>query len=342
MKALKLKDARQFELVNVVKPESDGTSVIVKVHKTAICGTDIHLWDMGGHAVGWIMGHEFSGIIEDPGAREDLKKGDRVMVIPGNPCGECYYCKNNVVNKCVNQTEYVGIGLDGAYAEYVKTRPDMVVPLPEQISDEEASLIEPASVARRIAKRANIQEGESVLIAGCGIIGALTAKWARLMGAKNLVMADTNAYRRETVLKKGLADKVLDALDPKYVENAKSLTEGGIGFDKYIDCVGNQAAINTNIETVRADGHIVMAGYPTQLVPMNITQFVTKELTMSSSFAYVVDEVIEVMGAIAMKTIDLNEFITKVIKMDEVQDMFEELHSSTNSQMKVVVDVLNS
>lgn len=342
MKALRLKDANVFELVDVSKPDADGVNVIVKVHKTAICGTDVHIWDMGGHAKGWIMGHEFSGVIDDPGAREDLKKGDRVMVIPGNPCGECAYCKVGDVGKCVNQSVYVGIGLDGAFAEYVKTRPDMVVPLPDQISDEEASLIEPASVAFRAAKRANIQDGESVLIAGCGIIGAMTAKWARMMGAKNIVMADTNSYRRNVVKEKGLADEVLDALDPDYIEKAKAMTKDGLGFDKYIDCVGNQAALNTNIEVVKAYGNILMAGYPTKLIPMNITQFVTKELTMTSTFAYEVADVTEVIGAIASKKVNLNEFITKVIKLDEVQQMFEELNSPSNTQVKVVVDVLNS
>lgn len=342
MRALRLKDAKQFELVDVAKPEVDDVNVVVKVHMTAICGTDVHLWDMGGSAKGWILGHEFSGVVDHPGSREDLKKGDRVVVIPGNPCGECAYCKMGDLAKCVNQTAYVGIGLDGAYSEYVKTRPDMVVPLPEQVSDQEASLIEPSSVAFRAAKRAQIKDGESVLIAGCGIIGSMTAKWARMMGAKNIVMTDTNAFRRNVVKEKGLADATLDALDPDYIQKAKDLTKDGLGFDKYIDCVGNQAALNTNIEVVKTYGHILMAGYPTQLVPMNITQFVTKELTMSSTFAYEVSDIMEVMESIATKMIDLNEFVTKVIKLDEVPQMFEELHSPANGQVKVIIDVLNS
>ncbi len=342
MKAVKLTSVKKLELVEVPKPKSDGVKTVVKVSKVSICGTDLHFWETGGVSVGWIMGHEFSGTVEDPGAREDLKVGDRCMVIPGNPCGECHYCKKGLVSKCLNQHEYVGLGIDGAYSQYVMTRPDMVVPLPPQISDEEAALIEPSSVALRAAKRASINAGESVLIAGCGIIGILTAMWAKKLGAKNIVMTDVNDYRLNKVLEMGIASSIINAKDQNYVENCRALTKDSLGFDKYIDCVGNQVALNTNIETLRYDGHILMAGYPTELVPMNINRFVTKEIVMSSTFGYTVDEVQEVMNAIATKEIDLQRFITSIIKLEDIPEMFNTLHKPTNTEIKVIIDVQNS
>jgi L-iditol 2-dehydrogenase len=338
MRAQRIRGLSQFELVEIDKPVSKDGNVVVKIETVGICGTDLHLWEDSEYAKGWILGHECAGYVEDPGNRDDLQVGNRVFVIPGNPCGGCVYCRNNQASKCLNAKEYVGIGLDGAYAEYMTVRSDMVMPLSDEISFDEASMVEPAAVCNRVSKNANIQEGEQVVIAGCGIIGLLTAIMCKKRGASRIVMTDVNEYRLQTAADMGIADTVLNAADEGYISGALAMTEGHLGFDKCVDCVGNADALNTNIRITRAEGEILMAGYPTALVPMDIAAFVDKELAMKSSFGYEAEEIIEVMGMIESREVDLKQFITRHIKLEELQEMFERLTNSDNREIKVIVN----
>ncbi len=338
MRAQRLKGLKEFELVEIEQPVSVDGQVIVKIETCGICGTDLHYWKESEYAAGWIMGHECGGYVVDPGDREDLAEGDRVVVIPGNPCGECYYCLANKPAKCLNVTEFVGGGIDGAYAEYLAMRSDMILPLPDEISFDEAAMVEPGAVANHVSKMAKVKEGEQILIAGCGIIGLLTAVMCRNRGASEIVMTDVNQYRLDTALKMGIADKVLNATDSDYVEKANAMTEMNLGFWKYIDCVGNARALKTNIGVVRAEGEIIMAGFPTVDIPVDIMNFDKKELSMQGIFGYEVQDIIEVIGMLATKQVDMAQFITDHIKLDGLQEAYERLTSSDNKDIKIIVN----
>ena len=180
MLAVVIKGKRRLSVVETEAPRADGEKVIIKVSGVGICGSDLHAWDHGG-MVGLIMGHELGGTVVDPGALKDsLKVGDRVTALPANPCGQCDPCKSGKPNLCVNMLAAApGLTAPGAYAQFFASRPDMVRKLPDTVSDVEAALIEPTAVALHAIRLAGLKPGDKVLVTGGGIIGLLSAAWAR-------------------------------------------------------------------------------------------------------------------------------------------------------------------
>ncbi|MEG0378610.1 MAG: alcohol dehydrogenase catalytic domain-containing protein [Eubacterium sp.] len=338
MKAARIEGKRRLDIVEIEKPVGNEEDVIIKVGKVGICGTDLHYWEEGDQNKGWILGHEFSGEVMDPGDREDLSQGDRVLVIPGNPCGECYACENDMPNQCPNALNSVGNGIDGAFSEYVIVRSDVVLPIPEEVSNEEAAMIEPSAVALHAAHVADIKEGQKVLIAGGGIIGILTAMWAKKLGASYIGLAEANEVRLKKAAQNDFVDITLNARDENYIQNAIDAA-GGVGFDIYIDCVGNSNALNSNIFTLKPAGKIVMAGFPIVNLSVDIKNFVQKELQMKGSFGYEVNDIIANVGAICRGDINLAQFITKEIALEDVQKTFEDLSSQTTEDVKVLIDL---
>ena len=144
MLVAKLDGNRKISLVEVENPKSNGTEVIIKVNKVGICGSDLHMWDAGDQFKGLIMGHEYAGVVVEPGAlKGTLSAGDRVTSIPLSPCMECEYCKNGQHNICPANSESPGVHTPGTYAEFFAARPDMVRTLPDSIRDVEATMVEP-------------------------------------------------------------------------------------------------------------------------------------------------------------------------------------------------------
>src|SRR5574344_1294490 len=139
MKSVAIKGVKQFEIKEIEEPTVDNTNVIIDVKKTGICGSDIHYWVAGG-PVGLVMGHEFSGVVTSTGNREDLKVGDRVTALPISPCGKGEACLTGNPQYCPETWAHaVGLSLDnpGGLTSKIKIRPDMVLKVPDNITDEE-------------------------------------------------------------------------------------------------------------------------------------------------------------------------------------------------------------
>jgi len=188
MKCVKIIDKRKFGVEEENDPVSKNGSVVFNVTACGICGSDIHYWD-NGEPKGLIMGHEFAGIVIDPGSRSDLKIGDRITGLPISPCGVCRACKSGNPQYCkFTWTKAVGLSLtnSGGYSEISSCRSDMVKKLPDSISDDAASMVEPSAVSLHAVNLANMKGGENVLIIGAGIIGLMCAEFAKLKGANML------------------------------------------------------------------------------------------------------------------------------------------------------------
>src|SRR3990172_8367727 len=248
MKAVKLVAKRRLEVGDVDKPAAGSANAVIKVINCGICGSDLHYWEAGagmGGATDLIMGHEFGGILEDPGSSRDLKKGDRVTAVPANPCGECGPCKNGLLNLCVNVVKrpHPGLNSPGAYAEYIAVRPDMVRKLADTITDLSASMIEPSAVALHAVACASVKPGCRSLVVGAGSIGLLCAAWLRISGASYIAMTEVNEERRAIAQKLGDLDEVFDARDEKLNSKIKKATAGGV--DVAIDASAADAGINS-------------------------------------------------------------------------------------------------
>ncbi len=340
MRSVAIKGVKEFEVIEAPEPIADGTSVLVDVKKSGICGSDIHYWD-SGQPVGLVMGHEFCGIVTNPGSRTDLKVGDRVTALPISPCGHCPACLTGNPQYCRETwTHASGLSLDhpGAYAPKMMIRPDMVIKVPDTITDEEVAMVEPTAVGLHAIHLADIKVGAKVLVIGAGIIGLVSAMFAKKEGASFVAVSETNEARGRKAVSIGVADEWLNALDPNFMNDVITKTNGG--FDVVIECCGNAPAVSSALVSARPGGTVVLAGVSLGAISIPTAVAVTSELTLKGAIAYTREEFQTCIDLIANKQIQVLPFLSKTVGLDEVQASFEELTSGTSDSVKIMIDPL--
>ena len=295
----------------------DEDDVLVRVTKVGICGSDIHLWHLEDRN-GLIMGHEFCGVVEDPGT-STFTKGERVVIIPKGPRG--YYSTP-------------GVHAAGGYAEYFMAAARFVRRIPDEIDDIEANMIEPCAIAYKAAKIANIQLGDKVLIEGAGIIGLLSAEWAKAMGATYVAVTEVNDQRIDVLKNLLNGMEVFDAKAENIGEQLTTASQGG--FDKVIECTAVPGAVNLGLEVLKQGGKLIFVGITYQQVPFDALKMVMKELTVEGTFgsSVVFDEVIDLLSK---KLFDIKKYVSKEVGLDDIQGIFEELETGHSGLIKVVV-----
>lgn len=338
MKSIAIKGVREFEVKEIEEPKSDGTKVIIDVKKAGICGSDIHYWEAGG-PIGLVMGHEYCGVVTDPGAREDLKVGDRVTALPISPCGKCHACLTGNPQYCPETWTYAtGLSLDnpGAFAPKMAIRPDMVIKIPDEMTDEEGAMVEPTAVGLHAVHLADINVGDKVLVIGGGIIGLVSAMLAKKEGASYVAVSETNEQRGKKAVKLEVADEWLDAKDPKMIENMINKTKGG--FDYVIDCCGNAPAVTTALSIVKPGGTVILVGVSLEQITIPTVVAVMRELTVKGAIAYTKDEFKTCIDLIANKQINVSQFVDEIVSLEEVQSSYERLTNGTDEAVKIIVD----
>lgn len=338
MKAVAIKDVKQFEIKEIPEPNPDGKKVIIEVSKTGICGSDIHYW-VNGEPKGLIMGHEFSGVVLDPGDRLDLIKGDRVTALPISPCGKCEACQNGDVQFCPETwNQAVGLSVDnpGGLTSKIAVRSDMVIKVPDNIQDEEVAMVEPLAVGLHAAHLGRIAVGDDVLVIGAGIIGLASAEFAKKEGASYVAITETNKARGEKAVDLKVADEYYDATDKDLVSKLMAKTNGG--FDVVIECVGNGAAVNSALTMVKPGGIVVLVGVATDAVPTYTVMAVMKELVVQGAIAYTYNEFKSCIDLIARKQVDVLKFVDDIVPLERVQEAYERLTSGTDAAVKILVD----
>ena len=338
MKAVAIKDVKQFEIKEIPEPNPDGKKVIIEVSKTGICGSDIHYW-VNGEPKGLVMGHEFSGVVLDPGDRLDLIKGDRVTALPISPCGKCEACQNGDVQFCPETwNQAVGLSVDnpGGLTSKIAVRSDMVIKVPDNIKDEEVAMVEPLAVGLHAAHLGRIAVGDDVLVIGAGIIGLASAEFAKKEGASYVAITETNKARGQKAVDLKVADEYYDATDKDLVSKLMAKTNGG--FDVVIECVGNGAAVNSALTMVKPGGIVVLVGVATDAVPTYTVMAVMKELVVQGAIAYTYNEFKSCIDLIARKQVDVLKFVDDIVPLERVQEAYERLTSGTDAAVKILVD----
>lgn len=338
MKCVAIKGVRQFETKEIDEPTKKEGYVLIDVKKSGICGSDLHYFEAGA-PVGLVMGHEFSGVVVDPGSRTDLKVGDRVTALPISPCGECHACLKGNPQYCLETwNQAVGLSVDnpGGLTSRILVREDMVLRLPDEVSFEEGAMVEPTAVALHAVHLADIQVGAKVLVIGGGIIGLVSALLAKKEGASYVALSETNEARGKKALSLGVADEFFDAKDEKAVEKMVEKTEGG--FDIVIECCGNSPAVSSALMAVKPGGCVVLVGVSLGPVTIPTVLGVMRELTIKGAIAYTKEEFASVISLIAEKQIDVMPFVDEEIGLDEVQTAYEKLTSGTTAEVKILVD----
>ena len=338
MKCVALEEKRKLVVTETLEPEAKEGEVIVDVRMTGICGSDLHSWD-SGNPKGVILGHEFCGVVVSPGSRSDLKVGDRVTALPISPCGKCHACTTGNPQYCRETwTHAVGLSLDypGGLAPRIRIRPDMVMKVPDTMSDEEGAMVEPTAVGLHAIHLADIKVGDKVLVIGGGIIGLVSAMFAKKEGASFVAVSETNPLRGKKAVNLQVADQYYDATNPEFLNQVMQDTQGG--FDIVIGCCGNAPAVTSAIMATRPGGLIVLVGVATEPIAIPTVMAVMSEVTMKGAIAYTKEEFQTCIDLIANKQIDVMKFVDDKVGLQEVQQAYERLASGKDSAVKILVD----
>lgn len=276
---------KTIELSRREVPAPRHGEVLVRITAVGVCGSDTHFYETG--AIGDIvvqgpvvLGHEAAGEIVDVGEGVDSARvGTRVAVEPQTPCRRCEFCKEGNYHLCRDIRFYGAWPVDGSFVEYAIVDDDFAHAVPDDMTDEQAALAEPVSVAVHAARRAGITGGSRVLITGAGPIGVLNAQVAKAFGATEVVITDPVAHRREFALAHG-ADV---ALNP----TAEDLTAYDEHFNVYIDASGNGRAVLSALPTIRRGGVAMLVGMGGDELDVPIAMLQHREINLTGTFRYV-------------------------------------------------------
>ena len=247
-------------------PEINDDEVLIKVHCSAICGTDLHImewdeWSQKRIKAPVTVGHETAGEIVAVGKNvTERKVGDRVSCESHIPCGECYFCKNGMPHICKN-VKLFGCTQNGAFAEYAKIRWDCTFLLEDDVTDEAACMFEPMGAGIHGVEAAEVN-GKTVLVSGCGPIGLTAISASKTFGAVKVIACDLIDEKLEVAKKMG-ADAVLNSAKCDLPAEVRTLTSG-VGVDAAIDITGAEPALNSALKCLRAAGRLVCVGLPTK------------------------------------------------------------------------------
>ncbi|WP_170830351.1 L-threonine 3-dehydrogenase [Maridesulfovibrio ferrireducens] len=339
MKALvKSKSEEGIWMEEVPVPQCGHNDVLIKVKKTAICGTDIHIynWDKWAQQtipVPMVVGHEFSGVIENLGSEvQGLALGDRVSAEGHVTCGHCRNCRAGKRHLCRN-TIGVGVNRPGCFAEYVCVPASNVFKLTDAISDDVGSILDPLGNAAHTALSFNLV-GEDVLITGAGPIGMMAVAIARHAGARHIVITDLNDYRLDIADKLGATRTVnvsKEKLDDVMAE--LNMTEG---FDVGLEMSGSPAAFREMLAKMNHGGHIALLGILPDDTQIDWNMVVFKGLKLKGIYGREMFETWYKMSSMLQSNLDITPAITHHFKIDDFQKGFDVMR--TGQSGKVILD----
>jgi len=319
-------------------PEINDNELLVKVIASGICGSDVMEWYRLKKAP-LVLGHEISGIIEKAGKKvKKFKEGDRIFVTHHVPCNECSFCQNNQQTLCntLHNTKFY----PGGFAQYLRV-PEINIKhgtfiLPDQVSFDEGTFIEPLACVVRGLRIAHYQKGKTVAILGSGMAGLLNIKLAKAYGAKKIFATDIDDYRLKLAKKAG-ADVVINAKE-NIAEQIKKQNNGELA-DFVVLCAGVPVAVKQAIESVEAGGTILWFAMtkPGVEVPFPLFDVWNKQMKMYSTYAGAGEDIIEAIDLLKTKKIDVNDMITHKLPMDKTPEGFK-LVADAKKSMKVIIE----
>jgi len=336
MKALvKAKAERGIWMEDIAVPEVGHNDVLIKVNRTAICGTDIHIfkWDDWARAtipVPMAVGHEFSGEIVDLGIEvRGFKVGDRVSAEGHVTCGVCRNCRAGRRHLCMNAIG-VGVNRPGAFAEYVAVPAFNAFKLPDSITDDMASILDPLGNATHTALSFDLV-GEDVLITGAGPIGVMAVAIARYAGSRHIVITDVNDYRLDLARKMG-ATRALNVTRETIDDTMRELGMEE-GFDVGMEMSGNPDAFRDMLRTMHHGGKISMLGIPPGDMAIDWNDVIFKGLVIKGIYGREMFETWYKMSSMLQSGLNMEPIITHHFDIDEFQPAFELMESGQTGKV---------
>ena len=339
MKALvKARPEPGLWMAHVPVPEPGPGDVLVKVRKSAICGTDVHIWKWDEFSartvpVPMVVGHEFAGEIVDTGAAaRKYRIGQRVSGEGHIVCGACRNCRAGRGHLCRN-TQGVGVHRPGSFAEYVCLPEMNVVPIPDDIPDEIAAIFDPFGNAVHTALSFDLV-GEDVLVTGAGPIGIMGALVAQRVGARKVVITDINPYRLDLARRMGVQHVVdVSAEQLRDVMDEIGMTEG---FDVGLEMSGASAAMQQMIARMNNGGKLALLGIAPTEFAVDWNAVIFKMLHIKGIYGREMFETWYKMIALVQSGLDLSGLITHRLGIDDFEAGFAAMISGESG--KVVMD----
>jgi len=330
MKALvKAYDRPGLWLEDVEKPGVGPDDVLIKIREVAICGTDLHIynWDQWAQEhvpVPMTVGHEYIGIVDEVGELvTSVKVGDRVSGEGHIMCGVCRNCRAGRGHLC-RDTRGVGVNRPGAFAEYLSIPAQNAYKVPDEISDEIASILDPLGNAVHTALSFDLV-GEDVLITGAGPIGLMATAVARHVGARHVVITDVNQKRLDLAEQFGASRTVrADQEDLHQVMDELGMLEG---FDVGLEMSGNETALADLIDIINHGGKIALLGIYPNIPRVNLNQAIFKGLSLKGIYGREMFETWHKMIAMLGSGLDVSSVISDQIKFEDFESGFKRLNA---------------
>ena len=323
---------------DIPKPEKN--QILIKVERVGVCGSDPTIY-FGRHPYvkyPVVMGHEFSGTVAAFGAGADgLQIGARVAVIPHLVCGKCEACEAEIYNFC-ESLRCTGAEADGAHCGYIAMPKEMVLPIPDAMSLDDAAMVEPACVGYHAAKRGEIKPGDTVLVVGAGPIGNFCMQSCKALGAGKVVVADMDPDRLELAGSLG-ADGTVDVTKESLEDGLMRLCGGGKKIDLFFDCVGERGGVLNDILKIARRGAravvvgVLQNGYDIPLLP----DFVQHELRLSGTTMYTPADYRDMLRLMGDKKISTRGMITHYFDIREIVEVFSMIARRETKFFKIML-----
>ncbi|NUP99103.1 MAG: NAD(P)-dependent alcohol dehydrogenase [Armatimonadetes bacterium] len=349
MQAAVMHGVRDVRLERRPRPEPGPGEVLVKVSAVGVCASDVHYYTHGriGRYVverPLVLGHEAAGVVEAVGPDcQRLKPGDRVTMEPGHTCGRCHYCKTGRYNLCPYVVFMATPPVHGALVEYLAWPEKFTYAVPDELSLEEAALMEPFSVGLWATHLGQVQAGSSVAVFGAGPIGCFVIEAARVRGATTIFAVDLEPFRLELARHVGATHLVNGrAQDPVQTIREVLAPQQGMpaehsGVDCAFETAGTTRTTNMTLAATRPGGDAVLVGLPPDpLVELDIVAAASREISIHGEFRYA-NTYPTALALAAAGRVDIKSLITHRFGLPEAAEALEFCDTCKHESMKVVV-----
>lgn len=353
MKAWVLHNIDDIRLETVEEPVLSEHEVLVAVKAAGICGSDIpRIYRTGTYSYPLIPGHEFSGTVVKIGSDVDHKwNGKSVGIFPLIPCGKCGPCEKKQYEMCRNYS-YLGSRQDGGYAEYVAVPEDNLIELPDNVSFEEAAMLEPMAVAVHAMRRITPGPSDTVAVCGLGTIGLLLLMFLQATSGRNrsdspagkILVIGNKEFQKQKVLALGIPEE--NYCDSKTQDVGRWIMEqtGGVGVDVFFECVGKNETLTNAVNNTAPAGRIMLVGNPYSDMSLEKSVYwkilrnqLTVMGTWNSSFTHSEDDDWHyVLERLKQKKIDPANLITHRFSLEDLEQGFHIMRDKKEDYIKIM------
>lgn len=324
-----------FQLQQKELPVAGEGEALLKVHRVGICGTDLHAYagNQAFFSYPRILGHELSAEILEIGVNEQgLSAGDSVIIMPYLSCGKCIACRNGKTNCCTN-IRVLGVHTDGGMQEVITLPTDVLMPA-GKLSHDEIAIVEPLAIGAHALRRAAVQNGETIVIVGCGPIGIGMMALARIVGC-TIIALDTNQQRLDFVRDEIGVDHIVNVLD----DPLKAVMEitGGELATAVFDATGSKRALESGVDYMSHGGRYVLVGLSKGDLTFTHPKIHAKETTLMCSRNATFDDFNWVKDTLEGGRFPTDKFITHSVPYSEMIGQFDDWLKPETGVIKAMV-----